>query len=189
MAAAASVVATVGIPSAHAASIVFSDTYCGANVAVDGVYARGCWFNGRDDAGENVLWPGAKMRIPSPLTGTWSACEIRLAVFWKPASSSSYTRIHTGYGNCLDAVVSNSQTNSAFWFFDKGYPVTVQPRTCYYVMARWFGTYDNTAVGMGGSGPFSYSSTVCGPANGVATTDLSGVAGPDTPTVDLIPVE
>lgn len=162
LAAAASLTVTVGVPSAHAVNISYSDTYCGDTEAMDGVYTRACWY--QDDTGRFV--PGSKMRVPNALVPSkWTQCELRFAVYYKSASATTWTRRSTGYEDCLTEIKDNSTNNIAWRQYDQNSLHWILPNsnTCYYTMVRWLAVYDGVAVGMqDASGPFAYSLNKCG---------------------------
>lgn len=181
--------ATIGVVPASA-STFYTDTFCGANVAVDGVYTRGCFYEVEDGYGQTAGYRlGSKMRIPSPLDpAKWTSCEVRLALFEKSYSSSTYRRVITVYGDCLAAFKANSQNNTAFRFASNFW--YSQPGgSSAYVMVRWFGTYDGQSVGMSASGPFAYSTTITQRITGLPTDSLytETPAMPDQPGAVFTP--
>jgi hypothetical protein len=184
--AAAGIATTVAIPTASA----FEDTYCGENTSIDGVYARACFYW---DPFLGAYRSAAKLRMPSPLDpAKWTHCQVNVAIFRKTASATEWSRMQTyrtaedEAGTCLSAFRENSQNNTAFRFHDVlNRPLYPEPRTCYRVMVRWYGTYDGQPVGMSAYGPFAYSVTICGNATGVTVvddTEIATVEQPETPT-------
>ena len=186
--AAAAVTATTGIPSAHAAI----DDYCGANTSVSGVYTRACWYPLPSQPG---MWvPSAKMRIPSPLDpAKWTYCELRIAVFKRAASASTWTRTGTTYGDCLPSMQATSANGQPSRLGDSSKAMYPNPNTCYYVLARWIGTYNGQPVGMRDpSFPFPKSLNLCGDNTTVAPITADGDVPfeppVETPTVTVLPI-
>ena len=188
---ATAVVMSAVVGTAPASASQYDERYCTSPSSpdnTDGVLTRSCWLRASEVYGDPAVegWtPSATLRIAPPGLDPagWSACQIRVAVFWKPASASSYTRYQTdvfGSESCVPSFAAYSQNNIATWWH--GRPVVYHARACYYVITRWFGTYYGSPVGISASGPFPDSATRCGPANGV---DLS--ASDMTPTLPDLP--
>jgi hypothetical protein len=197
VATAATLTASTGILTAHAdPGVSFVDTWCGDNVAMDGVYFRACLFPAYDDMQPNsTVWaPGVIVRIPNALNpNSWNKCFVRTAIF-RNTHSTDYTRMRpaaTTEGTtpdvCLSSFRKNSQNNTRFFFYDADF-ITLQPGACYRIMGRWSGTYAGASVGMGPSGPFAYSVPKCGQTTGVAVVDQADVpSGPDLGDVADLP--
>jgi hypothetical protein len=186
----AGVAATIAVPSANAAAL-YNESRCTPADSpnnTDGVLTRSCWLLASEVANDPSVEgysPSVKMRIPS-LDGTkWSTCAVNVAVFWKPSGATSYSRYQTdswrtdGTSSSTPCIgYFQAQSGSTAVVYYHGDPVVIQPKACYYVIARWWGKYNGQDVGINASGPFPQSTTLCGKPTGVDVLD-SSVSGPD----------